>query len=118
MQASELNVPLEGATCWENVTCSAQTRDHDGTRVYVPHMKVCVHYVVCVMVYCHLCATVCMFVWVGVYVCCVHMCHCVCCIMYVCRVCVCACVCVVYMSLCVPVCVSVCALSPFMSPCM
>ena len=41
MQASELIVPSEGATCWENVTCTAQTRDHDGTRVYVPHMKVC-----------------------------------------------------------------------------
>ena len=41
MQASELIVPSEGATCWENVMCTAQTRDHDGTRVYVPHMKVC-----------------------------------------------------------------------------
>ena len=42
MQASELIVPSEGATCWENVMCTAQTRDHDGTRVYVPHMKVCI----------------------------------------------------------------------------
>ena len=40
MQASELIVPSEGATCWENITCTAQTRDHDGTRVYVPYMKV------------------------------------------------------------------------------
>ena len=54
MQASELIVPSEGATCWENVTCTAQTRDHDGTRVYVPHMKVqCVYVTICVPV-CHL----------------------------------------------------------------
>ena len=40
MQASELVVPSISATCWEKVTCSAQTKDHDGTRVYVPQMKV------------------------------------------------------------------------------
>ena len=61
-QVSELIVPSEGATCWENVTCTAQTRDHDGTRVYVPHMKVwcvtvCV--IVCVTVYVTVCVTVC-----------------------------------------------------------
>lgn len=51
MQASELIVPSEGATCWENVTCTAQTRDHDGTRVYVPQMKVCVCACVCVLLH-------------------------------------------------------------------
>ena len=73
MQASELIVPSEGATCWENVTCTAQTRDHDGTRVYVPQMKVCVCVCVChVSLYLSLC--------VSQSVCrvCIHVCLCVC----------------------------------------
>ena len=64
IQASELIIPseLEGATCWDNMnvtctcTCTAQTRDHDGTRVYVPHMKVYCGVSLCV---CH-CAYYCM----------------------------------------------------------
>ena len=63
MQASELIVPSEGATCWENVTCTAQTRDHDGTRVYVPQMKVCV----CVCIY--ICVCVCVHAYVRACVC-------------------------------------------------
>lgn len=59
MQASELIVPSDGATCWENVTCTAQTRDHDGTRVYVPHMKVCVCVCVCASVCVSVCASMC-----------------------------------------------------------
>ena len=73
MQASELIVPSEGATCWENVTCTAQTRDHDGTRVYVPQMKVCVCVCVCLS-----CVTVSVTVCVTESVVCAYMCVCVC----------------------------------------
>ena len=78
MQASELIVPSEGATCWENVTCTAQTRDHDCTRVYVPHMKVCMH--VCMYVCVSVCmrACVCVLVTLYVYICFVSLCVCVC----------------------------------------
>ena len=63
MQASELIVPSEGATCWENVTCTAQTRDHDGTRVYVPHMKVwCGVLLLCVTVYVTVYVAICVIV--------------------------------------------------------
>ena len=72
MQASELIVPSEGATCWENVTCTAQTTDHDGTRVYVPYMKVwcgvllCL--LVCVAVCVIMCVIMCVTVWIAMYV--------------------------------------------------
>ena len=63
IQASELIVPSEGATCWDNVTtCTAQTTDHDGTRVYVSHMKVAIVWCITVCV-CHCvsyCACYCM----------------------------------------------------------
>ena len=72
MQASELIVPSEGATCWENVTCTAQTRDHDGIRVYVPYMKVwcgmSLYLLVCVAVCVIMCVIMCVTVWIAMYV--------------------------------------------------
>ena len=109
MQASELIVPSEGATCWENVMCTAQTRDHDDTRVYVSHMKVqCVclcHYVsvaVCVILCVTVYATMCIIVCVMAYGMCYHALLCVSLCALLCHhvcysVCHCVCYCVYYM---------------------
>ena len=69
--------------------CTAQTRDHGGTRMYVPHLKV---WCVCVIVYLTVHATVCD--TCKCYYVCYYLCYCTCvCVMYVssCVFCMCYC---------------------------